>query len=517
MEYLRLTERDPSRIGNYDLAARIGAGGMGVVYLAYDIKHEPLALKLPHLGQLTTPASLSRFRREIQALRAVQSENVARILAADMAGESPWIAMEFIPGRSLDRHLSEVGVLRSEDILTFARGLLLGIGAIHRRSLVHRDIKPSNVMLAARGPVVIDFGIAKGMDATNLTLTGNFVGTPRWLAPEQLRGRPAGSASDVFAWANCVYAAATGVSIWTVIDSGSSDVSASDRNLALSSLPAAVAVLVPALFAALESEPDARPSTQDLLALISSANYTPDHRSAINDADPKTWSFPQPSMCLPVVPVVVPEVAPRQKMWAGFWPTAAVVACVAAASVFMMVAHPLADEPMSNVGSISGAQGADQSAEAVVVAADPLAAWPTNGSDLMNAAEVGDPPPFPTEVPNYVLTRTHRVTTRVFGAGTQLKQSAITDFPVTMNSCGMRQMFVRWRTMDDSLPVRSVVGSSPDFIELDEAGPSTMGYMRTSGCGQPLFELLPQSINWGDGGNQTDVIVEYQVWEPTVS
>ncbi|MFF4011568.1 serine/threonine protein kinase [Streptomyces sp. NPDC001717] len=200
---------DPQRIGELTLVGRLGAGGMGVVYLAQGSDGRLVALKRLREELASDPEFRARFRREAAALTRVQGACTARVLTVEVEASSPYVVMEYVPGPTLAEHVTEHGPLRGEMAHGFAVGLAEALAAIHRAGLVHRDLKPGNVLLSDQGPKVIDFGIAQATDATAVTRTGVAVGTVGYMAPEQLRGQ-AGPPSDVFAWALTVAYATTG-------------------------------------------------------------------------------------------------------------------------------------------------------------------------------------------------------------------------------------------------------------------------------------------------------------------
>ncbi|MDA2815136.1 protein kinase [Nocardiopsis sp. RSe5-2] len=201
---------DPRETGGHRLLRRIGAGGMGVVYLGRAPDGALSAVKVVRSEYADDEEFRARFRREAAAAGRVHGPFTARVLDARTDGPVPWMATEYIPGLSLDRAVREVGEFRGEPLRMLAAGLTEALRAIHAAGLVHRDLKPSNVLLSERGPQVIDFGIARAADATALTGTGQALGTPGYMAPEQVTGGDAGPRSDVFAFGGVLLFAATG-------------------------------------------------------------------------------------------------------------------------------------------------------------------------------------------------------------------------------------------------------------------------------------------------------------------
>jgi hypothetical protein len=200
----------PDRLGEYRLLDRIGEGGMGVVFLARDRGHRTVALKVLRSSVAGDPTARRRLAREVETMQRVRSPNVAEVIDADLDGGTPYIVTRFVPGRTLDDVVTQDGPLRGPALSRLACGLAEALVAVHAAGVVHRDVKPGNVMLFQDMPVVIDFGIAQGPDATRLTMTGMFMGTPGYLAPEVIEGRPSSEASDVHAWGATVAFAAIG-------------------------------------------------------------------------------------------------------------------------------------------------------------------------------------------------------------------------------------------------------------------------------------------------------------------
>ncbi|MEU9856357.1 serine/threonine-protein kinase [Streptomyces sp. NPDC047974] len=201
---------DPDRVGGYALRARIGAGGMGRVYLAFTPGGRPLAVKVVRPDYAHDPEFRRRFTREIKAARSVMGLYTAPVVDADSDASLPWLATAYVPGPSLAQAVAEHGPLPLPTVFRLIAGVAEGLMAVHACELVHRDLKPANILLADDGPRVIDFGIAHAASATAATVTGLRIGTPAYMAPEQVRGRSAGPPADVFALGNLALYAATG-------------------------------------------------------------------------------------------------------------------------------------------------------------------------------------------------------------------------------------------------------------------------------------------------------------------
>jgi serine/threonine protein kinase len=205
-------QRDPAlpeRIGPYEILGRLGAGGMGTVFLGRRGDGPPVAVKVLRSELARDPAFLRMFRHEVAAARRVVGFCTARVLDAEMSGPLPYLVTEYVDGVRLDRAVANSGKLSATDLEGLAVGMAAALTAIHGAGVVHRDLKPSNVLLSYFGPKVIDFGIARALDATTAA-TGRLMGTPAWMAPEQFGEGPATAAVDVFTWGSLVAYAGTG-------------------------------------------------------------------------------------------------------------------------------------------------------------------------------------------------------------------------------------------------------------------------------------------------------------------
>ena len=206
-----LRDHDPLRVGRYRLTARLGAGGMGVVYLGLDPDGDgsQVAVKVLRPELADDPEFRARFGREVASLMLVRGDCTVQVIEADTASSQPFMVTEYAAGPSLSEYIDANGPLGAEMLYGLATGLAEALTAIHAAGVVHRDLKPSNVILAHGGPKVIDFGIAQTLDATSVTKTGMMVGSAGFMAPEQVTGR-AGQAADIFAWAVTVAYSASG-------------------------------------------------------------------------------------------------------------------------------------------------------------------------------------------------------------------------------------------------------------------------------------------------------------------
>ncbi|WUI00153.1 serine/threonine-protein kinase [Spirillospora sp. NBC_00431] len=203
-----LASSDPVRIASYELLARLGAGGMGLVFLARSPGGRLVAVKIIHSHLTDDPRFRERFRREVEAAKAVSGFYTAPVIDADPDGRPAWLATAHVAGPDLNTVVKAHGPLPEGAFTVLAAALAEALRAVHAAGLVHRDLKPSNILLAQDGPRVIDFGIARAVDGTETT--GGLVGTPGYMSPEQAAGEEAGPTSDVFSLGGVLYFASTG-------------------------------------------------------------------------------------------------------------------------------------------------------------------------------------------------------------------------------------------------------------------------------------------------------------------
>ncbi|ANW21064.1 serine/threonine-protein kinase [Streptomyces clavuligerus] len=261
MAMMRLRREDPRVVGSFRLHRRLGAGGMGVVYLGSDRRGQRVALKVIRPDLAEDQEFRSRFAREVSAARRIRGGCTARLVAADLDAERPWFATQYVPGPSLHDRVAEEGVLQAAEVAAIGAALSEGLVAVHEAGVVHRDLKPSNILLSPKGPRIIDFGIAWATGASTLTHVGTAVGSPGFLAPEQVRGVAVTPATDVFSLGATLAYAATADSPF---GHGGSEVMlyrVVHEEPQLHGVPDALA---PLLRACLAKDPEDRPSTLQL-------------------------------------------------------------------------------------------------------------------------------------------------------------------------------------------------------------------------------------------------------------
>ncbi|MFJ6697601.1 serine/threonine protein kinase [Streptomyces sp. NPDC091272] len=266
-----LEGNDPRTVASYRIAARLGAGGMGQVYLSHTPGGHPIAVKVirPELGD--DPGFRQRFRLEVQAAQRVQGLYTAPVIDFDTEGGRPWLATAYVPGPSLAVAVSRHGRLPVPAVLRLLAGMAEALKVIHGAGIVHRDLKPANVLLASDGPRVIDFGIARAADATALTGTGITVGTPAFMSPEQAEGKEVGPASDVFALGQVGVYAALGNTAYGEGNSHAVLYRIVHEEPDLAGLPEELGFLARCLV----KDPAQRPEPAEIIELCQAASATP--------------------------------------------------------------------------------------------------------------------------------------------------------------------------------------------------------------------------------------------------
>jgi len=279
---------DPVRLGRFELLGRLGEGGQGVVYLGRGPNpgEEPVAVKV--LRSTADAEVLERLARELDAIHQVQPFVTAGVIEASAEGDRRFVVSEFIDGPSLQERVDARGPLPEGDLQRLAVGTATALTAIHGAGVVHRDFKPANVLLGPDGPRVVDFGIARLTDAS--TITSGLIGTPSYVAPEQLAGARPTSAVDIFAWALTIIYAATGRLAF-----GADSVPAVMHRIMyeepdVSRLPPSLRAVV---LECLDKDPSRRPSARDLLLRLVDPSA---RRAPAASAAPAAPAFPVDSI-----------------------------------------------------------------------------------------------------------------------------------------------------------------------------------------------------------------------------
>ena len=262
---------DPRTVGPWKILSRIGAGGMGVVYYA-NRRGQKVALKIMR-DLYGTEHNIGRyFARELANLRLVSGPSVAALVDADMEAAPAWIAFEYIDGPNLKVFVDSNGPLLEDAWRKFAASLLKGISEVHARGVIHRDLKPSNIVIASTGPKLIDFGIAQALDDTPFTRTGMIVGTPTWMAPEQIDAMVVGKPADLFAAGSILLYAATGREPWGTGTTKEMQARICRGQPDMGGLSAMQSRLISALLC---KDPIKRATAEDAVRVLGGGNYRP--------------------------------------------------------------------------------------------------------------------------------------------------------------------------------------------------------------------------------------------------
>ncbi|MGW7574378.1 serine/threonine-protein kinase [Streptomyces sp. NPDC054765] len=274
------------RIGSYAVVRELGAGGMGTVYLARSRGGRLLAVKVPRAELAADAAFRARFRVEVDAARAVGGFHTAQVVDADPEGDPPWLATVYVPGPTLAHLITAEGPMAEEELRQLGAALAEALQAVHGCGLVHRDLKPGNIIMAPDGPRVVDFGIARAVESTRLTMPGQAFGTPGYLAPEQAEGQEVTSAADVFALGAVLVAAAGG----SAFGEGTPMMlmyRSVHAEADLSRVPEGICGIVGAC---LEKDPARRPTTEQLLDAFT---------GVVDASHPPTLLVPPPTLVMP--------------------------------------------------------------------------------------------------------------------------------------------------------------------------------------------------------------------------
>lgn len=505
-----LDAADPQVIGPYRVLGRLGSGGMGTVYLCSSRGGHRLAVKVIRGELANDPQFRVRFEREVEAAKRVRGHVTAAFVDSDTKALVPWLATVYVDGPTLGSVVQD-GPLDVDTLRQLAAAVSEALLEIHDAGLVHRDLKPSNIILASDGARVIDFGIAQAMDATSLTSTHTRIGSPGFIAPEQVRDGTSSPAADVFSLGAVLAFAATGQPVFGEgsIDSVLYRVVHEQPNL--DGVPEE---LRPLIQGCLAKDPALRPGLHEVLNLVTGASsHTPTKTQVITA--PRTTVMPE--LLAPEVAAGGPPTRRYRKLLLATGVAALLVAAgfIAAATVSSPdssnspAAPPHPSGQTSRVASAAPSTASQAPTSAQAPAPSPVQ-WPPL-ADILKVAGAGQsPPPFPTAATGYSFSRSVQTTVRAF-EGT--KWATVTDFPATMNGCDQQRFYIRWRSLNPSAAIQATFVSSPDDIVLDAPVTGTAGWQSGYGCGQPAFRL---SSTASDGSTLADVVVEYQVWTASI-
>ena len=378
-----LAPSDPGHIGPHRVLARLGAGGMGHVYLARSPDGRLSAVKVVHSELARDAGFRARFEREVKVAARVRGPFTPAVMDADPEAASPWMATEYVPGPTLKEMVVEGGPLPEASLRVLALGLARALSTIHVAGLMHRDLKPSNVLLSPRGPQVIDFGIARAIEGTVLTKTGEAFGTPSYTTPEAILGQEQGPASDVFSLAGVVVYAATGRPPFGKGRAAEVLPRIVDQEPDLEGVPEG---LRPLLSHCLSKDPTRRPTTDEVVHALSSGplpsaehGWLPDRVNAeIDDRGRELQRL------MAVVPVAPPEeTAPVPERGRGRGRGALLVGAAATALVLLAAGGLALARPWAGgEGGTTETPNADEETPAEGTVVDP-----SNRPDLAGVVE----------------------------------------------------------------------------------------------------------------------------------
>ncbi len=316
-------------MGNYRLTARLGSGGMGVVYLGVSWDGAPVAVKVLRPELAGDEEFRRRFGREVAALVQVKGVCTVRVIEADSQSATPFVVTEYAQGPSLSEYIDKNGSVAPDMLFGLATGLAEALTTIHAAGIMHRDLKPSNIILTDAGPKVIDFGIARRQDTTAVTRTGMMIGSMGFMAPEQISGNP-GPEADIFAWGVTVAYAASGRSPFGAGSTHSVLYRIMYGDADIASVPDS---LLPLVEASLAKDPQSRPTARGLLDRLTSGSS---HAGNADDTTQvilaRTWqSGSHASPPSASGPSGASQVPPRQPAVPDPWPHVARAAAAAPA------------------------------------------------------------------------------------------------------------------------------------------------------------------------------------------
>ena len=367
-------------MGHYRLTARLGAGGMGVVYLGVSWDGAPVAVKVLRPELAGDEEFRRRFGREVAALVQVKGVCTVRVIEADSQSATPFVVTEYAQGPSLSEYIDKHGSVAPDMLFGLATGLAEALTTIHAAGIMHRDLKPSNIILTDAGPKVIDFGIARRQDTTAVTRTGMMIGSMGFMAPEQISGHP-GPEADIFAWGVTVAYAAGGRSPFGAGSTHSVLYRIMYGDADIASVPDS---LLPLVEASLAKDPQSRPSARQLLdRLTSGSGRTGSADDTTQVILARTWQSGSHASPPADRPVEANQVPPRQPAAPSAWPH---------------VARPTAQPPAA-APSATDTPTADAPSPVLPPGAVPPAAMPAAGAPSAAAPAPAAQAQAPDKVP----------------------------------------------------------------------------------------------------------------------
>ncbi|MFG1999153.1 serine/threonine-protein kinase [Spirillospora sp. NPDC048911] len=482
MAILPLEPGDPRETGRYRLTGRLGEGGQGVVYLGEGPAGERVAVKML---KTTDAAARARFAREMAAARQVAPFCTAAVLDSSADGAHPYVVSEYVDGPSLQQRVAQHGPLLHGDLQRLAVNTASALAAIHGAGIVHRDLKPANVLLGPDGPRVVDFGIARAIDAETHT---QLVGTPAYFAPEWLAGHAPTPASDVFAWAGTMVFAATGrppfgktTSIPAVmhrIANGEPD---------LTGVPPELAGL---LVECLRKDPAARPSARDLMVrLVDPAGHSVQPQPPAQAAAP--MPIPPPGAYAPETPTAPAGQSPRRSR-------RALLAAAGAGTVIVVLIGVIAyllgngggdggDDSRSGAGSKTSTSGTPKSES-------------SSGNQSPSTSTSGSPAQTGGEAIPAAFAGTWKGTITQKG-GITLEETSSTDVTVRL-AAGKTEGTADYEAWGCHMTLK-VAEASGGKLEVQETAKNSQGTQGFCIGGSLTLALASGSLKYTSGGGAT--------------
>jgi serine/threonine protein kinase len=472
---------------------------MGVVYLAFGPGQTAVAVKA--LAIAADGDARARIRREAELLASIKSPSIAGFVDADVEAALPWLAMNYISGPSL----AEVSTpLPDPQLRQLASGLSNALATLHESDIVHRDVKPSNVILTHAGPVLVDLGIARTSAMTVVTRAGTVIGSPLWMAPEQLTGKPISAATDVWAWGIVLAFAATGRApfgdgpiealAWRILHSEADLQGVPDW-------------LHRTVTAALSKESTQRPQARQLHGSARHAGTVPQSTvpSAARDLTYSATAIERGKFTR----------RPSRKVTALAISAGGLVIALVAVLTVVLASQDTgspgsAHAPTITTSQLAGSTPSPTSSAMAQSSTTTQDAGVAEDSEQVLAFPAGTtPPPFPAKVSGYTLENAWRDTPRAFQGA---EWTTLYEFPATMNGCSQQRFYIRWRSVNPNATIEASLISSFDEILLHGPAPGAAGWMSSYGCAQPAFRFITST----DDSSLSDIVVEVQQWEISV-
>jgi serine/threonine protein kinase len=477
---------------------------MGEVFLG-ERNGELVAVKCIHPSLASDPEFRDRFRREVAVSSRVRSSTCAAYVDSDIAASTPWLATEYVPGLDIQQYVSANGPLPEQEAITLAVGLAEALRQIHAAGIVHRDLKPSNVILSPTGPKVIDFGIARAVEQTAFTRTGSSLGSPGWMAPEQIRGKEITQETDMFSWGALVAFAASGLPPFGAGPPESLMYKVLEEYPELSRVPVSLRNLC---WRALSKDPVGRPSPDGALAELLGPTQSVNTEAAVTQRIDSTW------VQINADPLAITPSPNRSKRKRKL--LIPVAFCLVAGVILAGIV--VATKKSSNQGVTADGSSTLEGSKAATTTST-TAPFVYKIQQTVPTPSGGETLPMPSTLPGYKQSSYDAPSSKIvrvfWGPGVTLGF----DNGIPMSHCADGAWTVRWRSLNPDVTVIAYdVGYQfdPDNVTYkpDDIPPASLsGYMGLAYCRQPAF--LFGEANNGSPANLVDVVLETVQWEAT--